>query len=211
MLGRIFTLLASFLILAGITGCRQIIVAEVMQQPLGKKLYLKKNIWYENPKDISCLNIQQGRILTFGTEVESVNVTDYKLTFRTVKDGKKFTIDYYHSLIMLPMEGFVEHIYTLKTRAELTKGMKPAQVKLMLAGKVKRGMTKKQVLLACGIPAPCRTPTTLGSTWIYWLTEDSVFRVVFRREKVNILVNIDEKPRSYKRKKKTKKTKKTKK
>ena len=171
-------------------------------------LYLKKNIWYDNPKDISCLNIQQGRILTFGTEVEPVNVTDYKLTFKTVKDGKKFTIDYYHSLIMLPMEGFIKHIFTLKDRAKLTKGMKPAHVKLMLAGKVKRGMTKRQVLLTCGTPAPCRTPTTLGSTWIYWLTEDSVYRVVFRREKVNVLVNIDDKPRSYKRKKKTKKTKK---
>ena len=136
--------------------------------------------------------------------MESVNVTDYKLTFKTVKDGKKFTIDYYHSLIMLPMEGFIKHIFTLKDRAELTKGMKPAHVKLMLAGKVKRGMTKRQVLLTCGTPAPCRTPTTLGSTWIYWLTEDSVYRVVFRREKVNVLVNIDEKPRTYKRKKKTK-------
>ena len=208
MLGRIFSLLACSVIVVGIVGCRQISVAEVLQQPVGKKLYLKKNIWYENPKDISCLNIQKGKILNFGTEVESVHASDDKLTFKTVKDGKTFTIYYSHSLIMLPMEGFIKHVYSIKNRAEMTKGMKASHIKLMLVGKVKRGMTKKQVLLACGTPPACRTPSTINSTWIYWFGEDSVYRVVFRgNNKVNAIINIDTNPRKYKKKKK-KKTKK---
>lgn len=206
MLGRIFTLIASLLVVAGISGCRQIIVAEVLQQPLGKKIYLRQNIWYENPKDISCLNIQKGKMLTFGTEVEPLSVTDYKLSFKTPKDGKEFTIDYYHSLIMLPMEGFIKQIFTLKTRDELTKGMKASRVKLMLEGKVKRYMTKKQVLLTFGKPAACRTPSTLSSTWIYWLEEDSVYRIIFRRGKINLFVNIEDTPE--RQKKKSKKSKK---
>ncbi len=201
MLARIFSLAASFLVVAGIAGCRQIIVAEVLQQPLGKKIYLKQNIWYENPKDISCLNIQKGKILNFGTEVEPVKATDYSLSFKT-KDGKKFTIDYDYSLIMLPMEGYIKQIFTLKNRAELTKGMKPKHIKLILAGKVKRGLTKAQVILGCGTPAACRTPSTLNSTWIYWLNEDSVYRVVFRRGKVNVLIDINDDPEKTKRTKK---------
>ncbi len=204
MLARIFSLAASFLVVAGIAGCRQIIVAEVLQQPLGKKIYLKQNIWYEDPSDITCLNIQKGKILNFGTEVEPVKATDYSLSFKT-KDGKKFTIDYDYSLIMLPMEGYIKQIFTLKNRAELTKGMKPKYIKLILAGKVKRGLTKAQVILACGTPAACRTPSTLNSTWIYWLAEDSVYRIVFRRGKVNVFIDINDDP------KKTRKTKKTKK
>ena len=159
MVRKIFTLTAFILVIAGITGCRQIIVAEVMQQPLGKKLYLKQNIWYENPRKISCLNIQKGNILTFGTEVEAVDVTDYRLTFKTPKDGKEYTIDYYHTLIMLPMEGYIKQIFTFKTRDELTKGMKTADVKLMLAGKLKRHMTKKQVLL--GLREASRVPYSI--------------------------------------------------
>lgn len=200
MLRRIFALVVSLLVIAGVAGCRQVIVAEVMQQPLGKKIYLKQNIWYENPKDISCLNPQKGKILTFGTVVEPVKATDYMLSFKT-EDGKTFKIDYDHSLIMLPMEGYIKQIFTLKTRAELTKGMKAAHVKMMLKGKVERGMNKKQVLLACGAPAACRTPSQLNSTWVYWLDEDSVYRIVFRRDKVNLFVNIEDKPRSYKKKK----------
>ena len=206
MLRKFLTLTASLLIIAGIAGCRQIIVAEVLQQPLGKKVYLKYNIWYENPKKISCLNIQKGKIIPFGTEVDPVNVTDSKLTFKTVKDGKIFTIEYYHSLIMLPMEGFIKHVFTLKDRAELTKGMKRSHVKLMLAGKLKRNMTKKQVILTCGTPAACRTPSIVNSTWVYWLGENSVYRVVFRNDKVNLFVDIEDKTkRRYKKKKKRKK------
>ena len=205
MLRKIFVLTASLLVATGIAGCRQIIVAEVLQQPLGKKIYLKQNIWYENPRKISCLNIQKGKILTFGTEVEPVSATDYQLTFKTPKDGKRYTIDYYHSLVMLPMEGYIKRIFTMKTRDELTKGMKPSHVKMMLKGKVKRGMTKKQVLLTFGKPAACRTPSTLNSTWIYWLSEDSVYRIVFRRGKINVFINIDDKPKRYRKKKKSKK------
>ena len=87
MLRRIFSLVASLLVIAGIAGCRQIIVAEVLQQPLGKKIYLRQNIWYENPKEISGLNIQKGKILNFGTEVEPVKATDYSISFKTM-DGK---------------------------------------------------------------------------------------------------------------------------
>jgi len=205
MIRKIFTLTASLFVIAGIAGCRQIIVSEVLQQPLGKKIYLKQNIWYENPKKISCLNIQKGNILTFGTEVEPFNVTDYQLTFKTPKDGKEFTIDYYHSLVMLPMEGFIKQIFTMKTRDELTKGMKPAHIKMMLAGKVKRGMTKKQVRITYGKPAVCRTPSTLNSTWVYWLTNDSVYRVVFRSGKVNLFVSIDKTSQKTMRNKKSKK------
>ena len=198
MLHRIFSLTAFSLIVAGITGCRQIIVAEVLQQPLGKKIYLKQNIWYENPEEISCLNIQKGKILNFGTVIEPVRATDYSLSFKT-EDGKKFTINYDYSLIMLPMEGYIKQIFTLKNRAELTKGMKPEHIKLLMAGKVERGSTKAQVLLGCGTPAACRTPSTLNSTWIYWLNKDSVYRVVFRREKVNAFIDINNKLKATKK------------
>ncbi len=193
MLRRIFSLVVSLFIVAGIAGCaRQIIVAEVLQQPLGSKVYLKHNIWYRDRKDIDCLNPQQGKILPFGTELEPVEASGSKLSFKT-KDGKLFTIYCDYSLIMMPMEAFIKQVFTLKNRAELSKGIKPELLKKLLLGKIERGMTKDQVLLACGVPSACRTPSVLNSTWIYWLTPDTVYRVVFRRDKVNTIININDK------------------
>lgn len=193
MLRGILTSIVSLFIVAGIAGCaRQVIVAEVLQQPLGSKIYLKHNIWYQDTKNVDCLNIQQGEILPFGTEVEPVKAVEGGLSFKT-KDGKLFAIDYDHSLIMLPMEAYIKQIFTLKNREELTKGIKPELLKQLLLGKVQRGMTKDQVILACGVPPACRTPSVQNSTWIYWQTSDTVYRVIFREDKVNTIINIDDK------------------
>ncbi|MDD5728037.1 MAG: hypothetical protein PHV59_05680 [Victivallales bacterium] len=194
MLRQMLILVFSGLIAAVFTGCaHQVVVAEVLQQPLHGKIYLKQNIWYEKPAHVSCLNIQQGKVLPFGTEIEPVIATDDKLSFRT-KDGKIFTVDYDYTLVMLPMEAYIKQVFTLKNRAELTSGMKPEEVKLLLRGRVERGMTKDQVLLACGVPAACRTPSVLNSTWVYWTTPDSIYRVVFRRDRINAIVDINDKP-----------------
>ncbi|MDD5597030.1 MAG: hypothetical protein PHV82_03730, partial [Victivallaceae bacterium] len=166
MSGKIFISALFSLLVMAVSGCRQIIVSEVLQQPLGKKVYLKHNIWYENPGRISCLNIQKGKIIPFGTEIEPIQATDYRLCFKTM-DGKEFNINYETSLIMQPMENFIRQNFTMQTRDELTKGMKKEEVELLLQGKLKRGMTKEQVLLACGVPPACRTPSTLNSTRVY--------------------------------------------
>ncbi|MFA6715305.1 MAG: hypothetical protein WC082_02280 [Victivallales bacterium] len=204
MTGKIFISALLSLLVMAVSGCRQVIVAEVLQQPLGKKIYLKHNIWYENPSRISCLNIQKGKILPFGTEIEPIQATDYRLCFKTM-DGKEFNINYETSLIMLPMENFIRQKFTLQTRDELTKGMKKEDVELLLQGKLKRGMTKEQVLLACGVPPTCRTPSPLNSTWVYWTEPDSVYRIVFRRGRINAFVDINEPKAKAKSKKSGKK------
>jgi hypothetical protein len=195
MLRIIFSLVVSLLIAIGGSGCaRTVVIAETLQLALDHKVYLKHNIWYKEKtrKKLSCLNLQEGKILPFGTEIEPIEATDNELSFKTM-DGKKFRIKYDHSLIMLPMEAYIKQIFTTKSRAELTKGMKASRVKLLLAGKIKQGMTKEQVILACGNPPACRTPSQVNSTWIYWLNLESVYRVIFRQDKVNVIVNIDDK------------------
>jgi hypothetical protein len=190
---RILTFFFSLISLLVICGCaRQVIIAEALQQPVGSKVYLKQNIWYEDSEDISCLNIQEGEILPFGTEIEPVKVTDYRVSFKN-KEGKLFVIKYDYSLMMVPMTAYIKQIFCLEDLAAQAKDMDKDTVKLMLSGKVKRGMTKKQVIMTCGVPLPCRTPSTINSTWVYWLGESSVYRVVFRKDKVNTIINIDNK------------------
>ena len=200
MLRRIFLLTIASFVAVMISGCaRRIIVAEVLQQPIDKKIYLKNNVWYQTAQksgeieNISCLNYHQGTIIPFGTEIEPVKASSYELSFKTM-DGKVFTIDYDHSLTLLPMEAYIKNLFTMKTRQELTKGMSKQDVELLMQGKIRRGMTKSQILLGFGVPAACRTPSTLNSTWVYWSSKDTVYRIVFRRDKVNTIVDINDNP-----------------
>ena len=39
------------------------VMAEVLQQKQDQKIYTRYNLWYLNPAEISCLNIQQGSFL----------------------------------------------------------------------------------------------------------------------------------------------------
>ena len=195
LLRIVFGLVLSLSIALGSIGCtRKVIIAETLQLALNDKVYLKHNLWYKekNRTKLSCLNMQEGKILNFGTEIEPIKASDYELSFKTM-DGKKFKIEYDNSLIMLPMEAFIKQTFTTKNRAKLTKGIKASRVKLLLKGKIKRGMTKEQVILAYGPPPACRTPSRVNSTWIYWLNWESVYRVIFRRDKVNVIINIDDK------------------
>lgn len=196
-----FLTIASFVAVV-ISGCaRRVIVAEVLQQPLGKKIYLRNNVWYQTAdktgkiENISCLNCQQGTILPFGTEIEPVKASTKELTFKTM-DGKVFTINYEQGLTLLPMEAYIKNLFTLKPRQEFTKGMTEQDIELLMQGKIRRGMTKSQIRLGFGVPAACRTPSTLNSTWVYWSSKDAVYRVVFRRDKVNTIVDINDNPKT---------------
>ena len=77
-------------------GCSEpVIFSEVFQQAENEKLYTAYNIWYTDPEDISCLNIQQGSFIPIGTEIEPLETsgsgTDGKISFKD-KTGKIYTL-----------------------------------------------------------------------------------------------------------------------
>ena len=84
---------------AVLAGCADpVVFAEVFQLEEDQKLYTAYNIWYTNPEEISCLNIQQGTFIPIGTEIEPIGTSavmnnfgwsgfNEKITFRD-KEGK---------------------------------------------------------------------------------------------------------------------------
>lgn len=173
-------------------GCaRKIIVPEVLQLPEGSKVYTAYNIWYENPTDISCMNYQKGKLLTFGTEVEIIGADDTSISFKDKKTNKKFTIRYTETWMMMPMENFIKRLLTTKDRKALTEDMKQVIVEKISRGVVEEGMTRKEVLLAYGYPVAHRTPSLEEDTWIYWSDKLSSIRVVFKNEKVIAILRFD--------------------
>lgn len=60
---KIISLLAALTALLFTAGCaKEIIVAEILQTPEQARIYTRYNIWYEDPSEISSLNIQKGSI-----------------------------------------------------------------------------------------------------------------------------------------------------
>ncbi len=185
-------LFAAAVAVALVSGCaREVIVPEVLQQPQNSKVYTKCNIWYQTPDKISAVNIQKGKFIPFGTEVEIVDATESRIIFKDMK-GVQYRIKFDDSLMMIPVETYIRQILTLSDKAEQVKGLDPAVVSKLEKGIVTAGMTRREVLLAYGTPAAFRTPTLENSTWIYWIDDNSTIRVVFRADKVKTILNLND-------------------
>ncbi len=183
---------AAVMAVAFFAGCaRDVIVPEVLQQPVNSKVYTKCNIWYQNPDKISAVNIQKGKFLPFGSEIEVVEASDSKVVFKDMK-GIQYRIKFDDSLMMIPVETYIRQIFTLSDKAEQVKDIDPAVVSKLEKGIVTAGMTRSEVLLGYGTPAAFRTPTLENSTWIYWIDDNSTIRVVFRADKVKTILNLND-------------------
>ena len=182
-------------------GCcsEPVVFAEVFQQGENEKLYTAYNIWYSNPEDISCLNIQQGSFIPVGTEIEPVGTSvrgnflgmagvDEQITFRD-KSGKTYTIKFNEGYRLCSMRDYMFYTFTKKNRDELLKDVDKQVKKHILRGEVVPGMTEAEVKLCYGPPPAIRTPDLRNETWSYWLTPDETIHMVFRNGKVRNLLN----------------------
>ncbi|MDD3117928.1 MAG: hypothetical protein PHQ27_01995 [Victivallales bacterium] len=183
-------LLAPAALLLTAIGCRQINVAEVLQLPEQAKIYTQCNLWYDSDDEISCLNYQSGKIIPLGTEVEIVKAKESYLRFKTVSDGREYRINYDPEWTMIPMETYIREILGDKNRNQLLQGINPDFLKSIDRGIVSKGMTRRDVLLTCGNPAACRTPSLENDTWIYWTGRFSTIRVVYKDGKVMEILSL---------------------
>ena len=198
----LYVIAAVFSVILGAGCCFEpVVFSEVFQQGVNEKLYTAYNIWYTDPEDISCLNIQQGSFIPIGTEIEPVRTSscssflslsgnDEKITFRD-KTGKSYTINFKDGYRLCSMRDYLFYTFTKKDRAELLKGVSPQAQKHILRGEVVPGMTEAEVKLCYGPPPAIRTPDLRYETWIYWLTADETVRIIFRGGKVRNLLNLN--------------------
>lgn len=191
----------SFVVLAALTaglcGCTSepVVFAEALQMRKGDKVYTKYNLWYTDPSDMSCLNIQEGAFIPVGTEIvpisTSSNIFVDRVNFRD-KNGKEYSIRFDVGHRMVPMRDFVAYTFTTSDRKTLLKDVPEAIVPRVLRGEVVPGMNQAQVLLAYGPPPAIRTPDLRNESWIYWIGQDKTIRLVFRGDKVANIININQ-------------------
>ena len=184
---------ASVMVLCGCNS-EPVVFAEALQLKQGDKVYTNYNIWYTDPEDISCLNIQEGSFLPVGTEIVPMYTTSNILADRIYfKDtaGREYSIRFDVGHRMVPMRDYIAYTFTTKSRAELLKNVPEAIRPRVLRGEVVPGMNQAQVLLAYGPPPEIRTPDLRNESWIYWIGKNKTVRLVFRGDKVINIININ--------------------
>lgn len=173
------------------TGCytRTLIPEEVLQLPTHAQVRTAYNLWYKTPDNLTPENIQQGKIIPFGTDVQIESMTDSRIVFRA--NGELFTLNYDQTKTTIPMEDFARELFTTALAVETASGATPAQFEKMRRGVIEKGMTRKQVLITYGRPSRIRTPNILSDTWIYWLDRVKSKRVIFKNDKVLTELTLD--------------------
>lgn len=189
--GLRFILPAMLLIL--VSGCADpIVFAEVFQMGKDTRIYTQYNIWYTDPDNISCLNIQQGNLIPAGTEIEPVGTTYWKdqIIFKDAS-GKQYTINFNAGYRICSMRDFIEYTFTTQKPEEMFAGIPDKVLSRIRRGEVMPGMDQHQVLIAYGPPSAIRTPDLRNETWIYWVTESETVRLIFRGDTVRQILNLN--------------------
>ena len=173
------------------------VMSEVLQQTQDQKIYTRYNLWYLNPAEISCLNIQQGSFLPLGSEIEPIGTSYSMITgqstvsFRDMS-GREYTIIFDPGYRLCSLRDYIAATFTTEPPEKMLEGIPPATLERIKAGQVVAGMGRRDVLLAYGPPPAVRTPDLRNETWMYWLTPSETARVIFRGDTVRNVLNLNE-------------------
>ena len=175
-----------------LTSCaRTVIPEEVLQMPEFAPVYTAFNLWYDEDGVMTSANIQEGTILPFGTEIQFMDADTDRIIFKRVSDGKVFKLKYSLERTLVPIETYIRRLFVLKEEKEMVVGVRPKIYEKIKRGIVEKGMTRNEVLLACGPPPPMRTPSETVDTWIYWTAPGVTKRVIFFGERVIDIIQFD--------------------
>ena len=175
-----------------LTACaRTVIPEEVLQMPEFTPVYTAFNLWYDAEGNMTSFNIQKGEVLPFGTQIEFIDADTDGIRFKRVSDGKQFNLRYDIDRTLVPIEKYIRRQFVFKNEKELTIGIRPMIYEKIKRGIVEKGMTRNEVLLACGPPPQIRTPSETVDTWIYWTDEGVTKRVIFFGDKVIDVIYLD--------------------
>ena len=176
-----------------LAGCAEPLnIAEALQLKEGEKIYTACNLWYEDPENIDCRNIQKGTFLPVGTEIVPLEECSVEQIAFKDKKGKKYVIRFREDDRLCTAADYAGYTFTVKSRAEQLKNIPKAVQTRILRGEVVPGMNTAQVQLAYGLPPAVRTPDLRNESWLYFINDSDTVRVVFRGGIVRSVLNFNE-------------------
>ena len=116
------------------------------------------------------------RVIPLGTPVQVTGYGRYRVN--VIIDGRKQDIgnDYSRSL---DMGEFMQRYVVPRDPRHRAANFAPPVQRAIREAKVRRGMTRQQVLMAIGYPAHNYNPSLDARSWKYWLYSSGAYEVMF--------------------------------
>ena len=131
--------------------------------------------WYESA---ALLNSPSGA-LPFGTQVTVTDIGRKSFKIRSAEYGE-FTV--YHSYGTDDLASYIAKLI-LREDPKPTVREYPEEIQdAIFDGRVVKGMTKEQVLIAIGYPPTHRTPGIGANEWTYWANRWRTYKLQFSRD-----------------------------
>lgn len=158
-----------------------------------KTIYTKHNIWFDDPENIIVRYCEGKYLIPFGTEIKFIESYPGYVIFETKDNEKKqLRINNDTEETLLPDDEYFHRIFTEKNPMDELKGMSEKDLKALKEGRIYKGMTRQEVLIAYGSPPRLLNPFYhKKTTWMYIMDDQYRIRhVVFKDDKVSYVFDV---------------------
>jgi len=159
-----------------LAGCGAKAPPEMVQHYTGRTLYTCCNIHYSD-EVINDANYSDGKIVPLGSPVRIVEVMPDAITFEAA--GTTLTVQQVYGKGKETPQQYFDKLFVEKNPAERVAPMPAAVQKAVKEGRVERGMTRQEVVLALGYPPIDDNPTPSSPDWKMWHSKGKSYTVKF--------------------------------
>lgn len=131
---------------------------------VGQSYYTRFNLWYERRKH-STTNYSRGTLLPVNSKVTLESIEGKKMRLQ-LASGESITVVLAEKFSLRPLTDIASELLSSQLIPLARLGTELEEH--ILAGTLRLGMTKQQVLMTRGYPPRHKTPSIDGDTWIYW-------------------------------------------
>ncbi|WP_049722716.1 hypothetical protein [Gilvimarinus polysaccharolyticus] len=157
-----------------------------LESSVGQQLYTQVGFWtYKNQHET--VNYGVNRFIPVNTQV-NINDINAKVVEFTLSDNGAERVLINTEKYTHQEMGEIFFRYFGKKKVDL-QGFSSAERKAIERGEVKKGMSKKAVLLARGYPPAHETHSTDDNEWKYWNSRFNTMIVYFKDDKVSRIRN----------------------
>jgi hypothetical protein len=153
-------------------------ICTLINAPSDAKLYTKYNLHHRGG-GIPAVNYQWGTITPLGTEVDIYVNWPGRIKLTDLQTGELMTLKYDSKYSHGTIKEFLKNLITTENFEKQTKDVPQKTLDYILTGTPIIGMSKEDVIKACGYPPKHRTPSLNCNTWVYWKWKIPTFTVIF--------------------------------
>lgn len=155
----------------------------IASELVGKTLFTQVNIYSLKGKVVTWVNYHVDELIPVNSKVVIEKISSSGVVFTVEKTGQRLKLKNKKRHSGLSGEDWANKHFGLK-KVDLSEFSKLERNAIAMA-EVKKGMSKKAVLVAYGYPPAHKTPSLEGSEWLYWITRWNKIVVTFEGNKVS--------------------------